>query len=461
MCLPSGLKHLSPAGRLFAAVVYILLLGICARDGVAASAAPPGLSFGETEIPAIFPPEGDDFWTRTNLFGDALGLRPSLSQYGLALNVIETSEVFGNITGGLKRGAIYEGVTDLNLGFDLRTYFHWRGVFFARAYQIHGRGLSANYLENLHTLSSIEATRTTRLYELWYEHHFGDWLRIRVGQQAAGQEFLITSTGRLFINSTFGWPTLPGADLPAGGSTYPLGTPGVRVRVDPSDELTFFAGAFNGNPVGPGSGDPQSRDLSGTAFRVNDGVFAIFETRYNPGNSPATGTYRIGAWYNSPPAPDPLSDSVLSRHRGNCSIYAIVDQPLFKSKDDNDDSGFAMFARLTTAPSDRNLIDFYVDGGLSYKGIGQRKDDKIGVAVGYARLGRAARQLDAEQAAANNQPRPSGGETVIELTYLMQLTPWWQIQPDFQYIVGIVTPDTPRRPLGDAAVFGLRTTITF
>jgi porin len=47
----------------------------------------------------------------------------------------------------------------------------------------------------------------------------------------------------------------------------------------------------------------------------------------------------------------------------------------------------------------------------------------------------------------------------------LQLTPWLQLQPDFQYLFnpagGILNPNPPRRRLGDAAVLGLHTMITF
>jgi porin len=51
------------------------------------------------------------------------------------------------------------------------------------------------------------------------------------------------------------------------------------------------------------------------------------------------------------------------------------------------------------------------------------------------------------------------------LTYQVQVTPWWQLQPIAQYLanLGERTPD-PRglsKPLGNAALFGLRTAITF
>jgi len=443
-----------------------------------ALAAPPGISFGETELPATSPSESADFWTRTNLLGDMGGLKPALRPYGFQLNITETSEILGNATGGVHRGVIYEGVTDLNLGWDLRTYFGWRGVFFARAYQIHGRGLSANDLDNLNVASGIEADRTTRLYELWYEHHLGDWLRIRIGEQSAGQEFIISPTAKLFVNATFGWPTLPATDLPSGGANYPLGTPAVRFRVDATDALTFFAGLFNGNPTGAplGNPDPQRFDLSGTAFHVNDGAFAIFETRYNPGNSDKSGTYRVGAWFNSEKFPSqnlasngvslasPVSSGMPRLLDNDYSVYGIIDQPIVPPKDDG--SGPVAFARAMGAPGNRNLVDFYFDTGLAYKGPFGRKNDQIGLAFGYARISNPARLLDTDSAMFSGTYHPiRSEETVVELTYQWSLTAAWQLQPDFQYITnpggGILNPHVPGQKIGNAAIFGVRTLITF
>src|SRR5439155_2801910 len=178
----------------------------------------------------------------------------------------------GNLTGGLRQGAIYEGVTDLNLGIDLRPALHVRGNIFVRAYQIHGRGLSDDNIGNLNLTSSIEAARTTRLSELWYEQHFDNW-RLRIGQQSIGTEFLNPESARLFINATFGWPTQPSVDLPSGGPGYPLGTPAVRLRVDPQEVLTTILALFNGNPTGAGVGGSQLRDASGTAFRTSDAAW--------------------------------------------------------------------------------------------------------------------------------------------------------------------------------------------
>ena len=54
---------------------------------------------------------------------------------------------------------------------------------------------------------------------------------------------------------------------------------------------------------------------------------------------------------------------------------------------------------------------------------------------------------------------------MFELSYIAQLTPWWTLQPDIQYIArpggNVPDPIDPTRTIGDAWVVGARTTIAF
>jgi porin len=404
-----------------------------------------------------------------------LELRRQLCQSGLKIGLTDTNEILANLSGGVRQGPIYEGVTDLNLSIDLRPTLGQRGNIFARAYQIRGRGLTANHLDNLNTASGIEASATTRLAELWYEQHFDHW-RLRIGEQTITTEFLSPATARLFVNGAFGWPTLPSLDLPSGGPGFPLGTPAIRLRVDPEEGLTLFLASFNGDPTGGGVGGSQLRDPSGTAFRTNDGAFLIGEVRYNEASSDRNGTYRLGGWWNSGQFRDlrldtsgtslasPASNGLPQRHGGDFSFYGIVDRPFGFNEADH--TSFAAFARAMGAPGDRNLVDLYLDAGLVYKGPFGRADDQVGLALGYARIGSAARAFDADVARFTGQFHPVGsGEGLLELTYQAQLTGWLQLQPDFQYIFnpggGIANPNFPTRRVGDEAVVGLRATMSF
>ncbi|MBV8525943.1 MAG: carbohydrate porin, partial [Acetobacteraceae bacterium] len=344
--------------------------------------AAPG---GETGAPTVPAPEVGGLWQRDRLLGDMLGLRTVLGGYGVSLGLQETSEVWGNPTGGVSQGMAYDGLTEMSLGLDLEKAIGLKGgLFNVSAFQIHERGLTLTRIDNLNVISSIEARPTARLFELWYQQSFFDGkLDIRVGQLAADQEFVLSTYGSLFINSSFGWPTLNAADLPAGGPAYPFATPGVRLRARPVEPLLVQAGIYNGNPAGPGVGDPQERNSSGTIF-ILTGVFVIGEIQYainqGEGATGLPGTYKLGGWYNSNPFPDqrfdflgislasPDSVGIPRSLRNNYSIYAVADQLVYRPAGAKE-GGIGLFARVMGAPGDRNLINFFADGGVTYRGV--------------------------------------------------------------------------------------------
>ena len=423
-------------------------------------------------------------WGRANLLPDPGGARAALVARGVTFSLSETSEVFGNVAGGTRQGLVYEGLTQFGLGLDTEKAFGLSGgTLNVTGLQIHGRGLSLNNLDNnLNTVSSLEAQRGTLLFELWYEQAlFDKKLQIRVGQLAADQEFMVSQYASLFLNHTFGWPTLPSTDLPSGGPAYPLATPGVRLRWVPRTDLTFLAAVLNGDPAGPGPGTPQDRDPSGTAFRLNDGVLVIGEAQYavnqGDGATGLPGTYKFGFWYLDAVTNDErragsgallatLPANTMGRtRRGDWSLYAVADQLLWRPAGTSD-GGIGMFTRLMGAPGDRNLVNVYADAGVTWKGLIPGRDaDTAGLGAGYARISDTAAQRDSDAALLSPGMPIRRSETVLELTYQAQIAPWWQVQPSAQYVFdlngGVRNPANPQRRLGDAAVFGLRTLVTF
>src|SRR3954463_12484695 len=170
--------------------------------------------------------------------GDLWGTRTALEKAGITFSLTYIGETLGNSTGGLRRGTIYEGRLDAQFDADLEKLVGWSGAtFHTNSYQIHGHGLTKFYLDNLMTASGIEALPSTRLYELWLEQKvLNDKVALRVGQLAADTEFLVSQYATLFVNATFGWPAIPGVNLPSGGPAYPLATPAVRLKIAPTDE---------------------------------------------------------------------------------------------------------------------------------------------------------------------------------------------------------------------------------
>ena len=115
----------------------------------------------------------------SNLLGDMWGLRTALSKYGMTLNVVESSEALGNVSGGARQGFAYEGLTTATLQLDTQRAFGLNGgLFNVSAEQIHGGNLSATNLMTLQTAFGIVADQATRFWEIWSQQKFGDALDV-------------------------------------------------------------------------------------------------------------------------------------------------------------------------------------------------------------------------------------------------------------------------------------------
>ena len=267
------------------------------------------------QTPSSQPEAASGLWEQDTLTGDWNGLRTRLQDSGITFGLQEQSEVWGNLIGGLRRGATYDGLTTASLRLDLAELAGWSGAtFFVDAVQIHGRGPSGNLVGNMQLVSNVEATRDTKLYDLWLEQNLlNGRLNIRIGQEGANDEMMIADDAAVFLNSSFGFPALPATDLPDGGPNYPMATPFVRVKYHASDAITLVGAAYNGDPAPPGGGDPQLRDAGGTAFRLNDHVLLFAELWYsrnkNPDAAGLPATYKLGAWFHSGRFADQLYDS--------------------------------------------------------------------------------------------------------------------------------------------------------
>src|SRR3954470_1013184 len=197
------------------------------------------------------------------------------------------------------------------------------------------------------------------------------------------------------------------ADLPSGGPAFPLATPGVRLKVAPTDELSFLAAMFNGDPAGPArpgdEPDPQGRNRTGTNLRVTDPAFLIGEAAYTYNQDKEAaglpGTIKLGTWahlgrrfqdqrFDSTglSLADPNASGFARLLRGNWGVYAVADQMIYRVPDTTD-QGMGVFTRVSASPEDRNHISFYMDGGMTYKGlIPGRADDTFGLSFGYAQI---------------------------------------------------------------------------
>lgn len=422
-------------------------------------------------------------------FADETTLRTRLAQEGVQLSFNYYGEVMGNPSGGERQGARYDGRLAAIVEADLNRLVGWPGAsFYASFHDLQGSSLSEKNLDSLMTVSNIQEPATARLYYLLIDQQLNAVLSVRVGQFTAAREFLVSDNASLFLNSTFGWMLLPAQDLPAGGPAYPEATPGIRLKFTPSEQFTLLAAVFNGDPASPGTGNPIKRDANGLAFRVNDPPLFIAELGYaynKAGQAPGQyssdgsntvlglpGSVKLGAWLYTgsvaglnPAAGGPGGSGAQPiQYSGNFSIYAVIDQALWRTGGPDNDRGLNFFLRAAAAPSDRNLIDRYFDTGLTFKApIESRPDDSLGLGFAFGRISPAALASDG-----GSPPLTSAGfEAAIELTYQWQIAKNWTVQPDVQYILHpsgqLVNPPPGGNapPIPNAAVFALRTVVNF
>lgn len=462
----------SRCGRLQRSLSFIFLADLILLAAPAGAAAASGQA-------------GNSIWQWDHLTGDWNGDRKALEDKGVKFTLDYVSEVMDVASGGIRQGAAYEGRFDVNLDLDFEKMGLWQGgSAHVTLYQIHDlndRNVAAE-VGSLGDPSNIDAVPTTRLFTAWLQQTFADGSFVRLGQVSADEDFATSNSAGKLLNGAFGWPVLNASDMPSGGPAYPLATPGVVSGIYLKPQVVVRGGLFSGDPAGRDcQDDPQVCNFHGTTFSLTGGALLMAELAYelNPdgaADGPSV-SYKLGGWYHTSTFADDrygLSSSgdVVSRaspqavgpimHSGNWGVYALVDQTLFEGNG----TKVGGFLRGQLAPSDRNLVAWGVDAGLAFTGLlPDRKDDTLTVGVSHSGISHAASGLDRDTAAETGTAYPiRSGETIFEVNYNFVAAPWWNIQPDFQYIVhpgGGAADDATGQAIPNALVVGVRSTIDF
>jgi porin len=426
--------------------------------------SPSAIGITEPSIATSLPQNGDPYGTRKWLYDN-----------GVSYNFIYTNDVLSNLSGGIRRGTIDQGKLEAQLYIDLDKLAGWKDwTFYANAFGIYNDGrMRRDYVGGMNTIAAIEATPTVRLSELWLERWFGP-ASLRFGQLAADAEFFYSDLSQIFLQSD--WPTIGAVNLPGGGPAYPLSAVGARIKWELPSDASLLLAIFNGDPAGPCTGDPDTCNRYGLNFRLSDPAFMMgeFQLRRNRGKDD-TGlatTLKIGGWSHLGQFPDqryanngallasPASSGMPLLHRGDYGIYGVIDQQLYRPQGADANSGISVFNRSAISPSDRNLVNVEIDGGIVFAGmIPNRKDDTFGASVIYSRFSNSVRAFDQDQinfGVLTTPPRDY--EMNLELTYVAQIVKGWTVQPVYTYIwhpsgTGIRYPD--------AQVVGVRSIIRY
>ncbi|MEO6847158.1 MAG: carbohydrate porin, partial [Chthoniobacterales bacterium] len=400
----------------------------------------------DTQLQALSAPKPSaNFMEWDHLTGNWWGLRDKLADRGVKFDLTYFAEVWGNPTGGFSQGAVYTGLGILSSTVDFEKLAGWKGASFHTSWLwLSGQDISQDYVGNIFTVSNIAGFQTFRMYETWGEQQFfNNLISVRAGQLGLDTEFIISSYGSLFINSTFGWPAFMGSNITNNGPAYPIGSPGVRLQIKPTDWLTYRGAITEANVFS------QSENRYGFRWELNStqGYLSIHELQFQWNQSKGLpGTLKTGGWFLTGVFPSPQNPANLDR--GNYGFYGILDQMVYRapsppsdgtagSRDKKQvdvplsDNGLGIFSRIAFGPEDHNFINFYVEDGLVYKGlIPERKSDSLGVAMAYGQLSNGYQNYLSDAGFTN-----PGYEIAVEFTYQAVITPWLSIQPDIQLIL--------------------------
>jgi porin len=409
------------------------------------------------------------------LFGDWGGLRTQLKDRGVDFEFLFLGAIPSDVAGGIKEGSVSEGVvlmmmdlySDKLVGYEGGQFHVSGGAIF------NGPEFSKNYVGDLNKVSLLDFPDNMLLWEMWYEQKFlGDKVSLKAGQLAIDRDFVLpeyyTSLGGIsLLNQTFFYPTLA-FDVwdqpyyPVGNhalASTPYGTPGVRLRVDPSPYAYLQVGAYSGNVDRHRGNDNFPLALDYGALIYNELTFKINQSKDAqgpPGNLKIGGYLHTDAFYDEYQGTFAFFDNVVTynsipvpplniytnpvTHACNFGVYFLADQVLWREvgKDDPAQQGLVGFFRTAAAPADRNLASLGIDGGLVYKGLIPGRDwDSLALAGSYLKISDDLRQAQQAINGIYGQPvfpKEADYEAVIELSYRAQLTAWWTVQTSVQRV---------------------------
>lgn len=363
----------------------------------------------------------------------------SLSTYllqgfdGVGFGLVYTGESISIFNGNTDGDKIhYLDNLDFQVEFDFESLGLWSGGS-AFIYLLSNTGADiSTFVGDAQVTSNIEANDSQRLYELWYNQVLlGGRVEVLVGLHDLNSEFYTNDCSGLFNNSSFGIGPNVSANAPVG--IFNLAALGARVSYAPSERVNYRVAVYDGDP-----GDPE---VNNNGLKVDwdsdQGLMTIMEAQYFPSQEGKNNernicnAYRLGVWYHSGEFEKVQSDEPVFL-QGNYGMYFSAEQAVTRH--------IAGFVLGGFAAKDRSAVPYYFGIGLNTQLLASRPEDVFGLGIASA-----------------NIIEEDAWEIAIEGTWHIQITEWFSLKPDVQYVIqpsGVKGSD-------NVLQFGLRTELGF
>ena len=433
--------------------------------------APPLLEANEDRFWSYYKPHPsntigtEEWWQGNAASGDWWGTRNYLEkEKGITFSMTYVNNIAGNPTGGLDQGFTYTDNIAFGVKLDLEKTIGWNGATLTvAATDRNGVSLSQNYIGNQFTVQQVYGGQTIILTDLFLEQKFlDDKVAIKAGRFSSGDDFASSPLYWLYMNN--GIDGNPQA-LPVNGSfsAYPWATWASRLRVDLNPEWVARVGLYQV------SDKTFNWSLHGVnfSFEPGDGVMAVSQISWNPeffkrpvttsaaaqakaavtpsggkvvfdeNKNPVTdleemrglpGHYWFGGYWSSWEYPQFGQSSTATNAYG---FYCHADQMVYQESGGSS-QGLILWTALVLSPQESiSKVPFQWNGGITYQGLlpGRNLDNTVfGLAYGSF-------SDDYSSAGEAYQGDPASFEMALEWGYRVQMSEFFYVQPNLQYIV--------------------------
>ena len=337
-------------------------------------------------------------------------------------------------------------------------------TFLVTVSQRSGRGLTQDSIGNAISVQQIfGGGQTYRLVQMRFESHLlDDRLELAYGRLTATADFLSSPFYCQFVNNGIcGQPPAPFFNMPGGITAYPQGTWGGLVQVHTTKDTYAKFAFYDGDP---NNGDDVAKHGANFGWGDN-GVLLMTEVGYKTkdGLWSMPSRYSFGGYYHTGDFPDValdafgqnifLSGHTGREHGGQEGFYLLFEQMLYRDAG-RPETGLNAFVTFVVSPDeDKSPIPYYLNGGLIYEGlIPCRPNDKTALGFYSGWFGQDLRKAQRSAGLASQT-----NETNIELNHQVQLTPWFYLRPNIQYVIKPNGLDE----IENALVLGVEAGITF
>ena len=352
------------------------------------------------------------------VLGDWGGVRSRLVGQGLTVAAAVYYDNSKNFQGGLStsRDASRE-FFDLDVTFTTDQALHWHGgTFFLNFLDHQGGDGSVALTGDVQGFDNQDGPRGDQIYQAYFQQLLADdTLRLKVGRIDATTDFAFVANGAAFLGSSFGYSPAITA-FP----TYPDPAVGAALFWTPDDHFYATGGVDDANR------SDRAGILDGSPYAVRPttgGVFLIAELggKWTVGPDLLAGRLGVGGYHHT----GQFRRFDGADQGGASGTYAVLDQSLWQPAGGAAGTGVGLFAQYGLADPKVSLVEQHVGRGLQWTGplpVPSRAADVTGVGLSYVQLSTRA-------------SLPRHHEVEVEGFYKVQVTPWFNLQPDVQYLL--------------------------